>query len=102
MITHAAVCTVDEFRERLADVHARIVTACTKAGRESTSVRLLPVSKTVSEERLRVAYAAGCRVFGENKAQEAQRNDIEHLNGNLQMVATATHEIEARDRKSVV
>ncbi len=29
------------------------------------------------------------------KAQEAQRSDIEHLNGNLQMVATATHEIES-------
>ena len=29
------------------------------------------------------------------KAQEAQRAGIEHLNGNLQMVATATHEIEA-------
>jgi methyl-accepting chemotaxis protein len=29
------------------------------------------------------------------KAQESQRNDIEHLNGNLQMVATATHEIES-------
>jgi len=29
------------------------------------------------------------------KAQEVQRNDIEHLNGNLQMVATSTHEIEA-------
>jgi len=29
------------------------------------------------------------------KAQEAQRNDIEHLNGNLQIVATATHEIES-------
>jgi methyl-accepting chemotaxis protein len=29
------------------------------------------------------------------KAQEVQRNDIEHLNGNIQMVATATHEIEA-------
>jgi methyl-accepting chemotaxis protein len=29
------------------------------------------------------------------KAQEVQRTDIEHLNGNLQMVATATHEIEA-------
>jgi methyl-accepting chemotaxis protein len=28
-------------------------------------------------------------------AQETQRNDIEHLNGNLQMVATATHEIES-------
>jgi methyl-accepting chemotaxis protein len=28
-------------------------------------------------------------------AQAAQRDDIEHLNGNLQMVATATHQIEA-------
>jgi methyl-accepting chemotaxis protein len=28
-------------------------------------------------------------------AQEAQRADIEQLNGNLQMLATATHEIEA-------
>lgn len=28
-------------------------------------------------------------------AQEAQRTDIERLNGNLQMVATSTHEIEA-------
>lgn len=28
-------------------------------------------------------------------AQKAQRTDIEHLNGNLQMVATATHEIES-------
>ncbi|MGO8760321.1 MAG: methyl-accepting chemotaxis protein [Terracidiphilus sp.] len=29
------------------------------------------------------------------KAQEAQRNDIEHLNGNLQMVASATHQIQS-------
>jgi methyl-accepting chemotaxis protein len=29
------------------------------------------------------------------KAQGAQREDIEHLNGNLQIVATATHEIES-------
>lgn len=29
------------------------------------------------------------------RAQDAQRNDIEHLNGNIQMVATATHEIES-------
>jgi methyl-accepting chemotaxis protein len=28
-------------------------------------------------------------------AQETQRSDIEHLDGNLQMVATATHEIES-------
>jgi methyl-accepting chemotaxis protein len=29
------------------------------------------------------------------QAQEAQRTDVEHLNGNLQMVATATHELES-------
>ncbi len=29
------------------------------------------------------------------KAQETQRVDIEHLNGNLQMVATATHQLES-------
>jgi methyl-accepting chemotaxis protein len=29
------------------------------------------------------------------QAQEAQRNDIEHLNGNIQMVATATQQIQA-------
>ena len=29
------------------------------------------------------------------QAQQSQRSDIEHLDGNLQMVATATHEIEA-------
>jgi methyl-accepting chemotaxis protein len=28
-------------------------------------------------------------------AQEAQRSDVEHLNGNLQMVASATHELES-------
>jgi len=29
------------------------------------------------------------------QAQEGQRNDIEHLNGNIQMVATATQQIQA-------
>jgi len=63
--------TVEEFRQHLADVHARIAAACAKAGRDPASVRLLPVSKTVSEARLRNAYAAGCHVLGENKVQEA-------------------------------
>jgi uncharacterized pyridoxal phosphate-containing UPF0001 family protein len=36
-------------------------------------VRLLPVSKTKPEAVLRQAYAAGCRMLGENKPQEAHR-----------------------------
>lgn len=49
-------------------------------------------------------YVGACVVWGVSTqekmealraAQEAQRSDIEHLDGNLQMVATATHEIES-------
>jgi pyridoxal phosphate enzyme (YggS family) len=69
----SAADTTEALRTRLADVRARIATACAKAGRDAASVRLLPVSKTVREDRLRSAYAAGCGVFGENKVQEAHR-----------------------------
>lgn len=63
--------SVQAFRERLGAVQARIDAACRHAGRDPASVQLLPVSKTVPEARLRMAYAAGCRVLGENKVQEA-------------------------------
>lgn len=63
--------SVEDFRHNLAAVHARIAAACERTGRDPASVRLLPVSKTKPEASLRLAYAAGCRMFGENKAQEA-------------------------------
>lgn len=63
--------TVEDFRRNLAGVRARIDAACLRAGRDPASVRLLPVSKTKPEARLRLAHAAGCRVLGENKVQEA-------------------------------
>ncbi|GAA5235638.1 YggS family pyridoxal phosphate-dependent enzyme [Verticiella sediminum] len=53
-------------------VEARIASACTDAGRERSSVRLLPVTKTVAPARLRAAHALGYAWFGENKVQEAQ------------------------------
>jgi pyridoxal phosphate enzyme (YggS family) len=73
MTDYTTANTIEEFRARLADVHARIVAACKQVGRDPASVRLLPVSKTVSDERIRNAYAGGCRVLGENKVQEAHR-----------------------------
>lgn len=63
--------SVADFRQHLAAVEERIAAACRRAGRESSGVRLLPVSKTVPQERIRLAYAAGCRDLGENKVQEA-------------------------------
>lgn len=65
--------TVEDFRRNLAAVHERIARACERVGRDPAEVRLLPVSKTFDEAHLRLAYAAGCRLLGENKVQEAQR-----------------------------
>ncbi|MCW2811890.1 MAG: hypothetical protein JWP61_2348 [Friedmanniella sp.] len=55
----------------LADVQARIERACRDAGRDPAEVRLMVVSKTHPPELVAEAYAAGARLFGENKAQEA-------------------------------
>ncbi|WP_350316029.1 YggS family pyridoxal phosphate-dependent enzyme [Pectobacterium aroidearum] len=51
----------------------RIEAACRRVDRDPATVRLLPVSKTKPESRLRMAHMAGCRVLGENKVQEAYR-----------------------------
>lgn len=63
--------TFQEIQANIADIQARIEVACMRAGRAPSEVRLLPVSKTVDENRIRMAYQAGCRLLGENKVQEA-------------------------------
>ncbi len=52
-------------------VHSAIAQAAQLARRDAASIALLAVSKTVSDGRVREAYAAGQRVFGENYLQEA-------------------------------
>lgn len=74
---YATASTVEEFRHNLAAVRARIDAAAERSGRAASEVRLLPVSKTVPQERLRLAVAAGCTQLGENKVQEAQRKHSE-------------------------
>ena len=65
--------TVADFTANIAGVQAKIAAAAARAGRSADEVRLLPVSKTVSEERIRLAVEAGCHQLGENKVQEAKR-----------------------------
>ncbi|MBL8329164.1 MAG: YggS family pyridoxal phosphate-dependent enzyme, partial [Rubrivivax sp.] len=55
----------------LQQVRERIASACERAGRPPSSVRLLAVSKTFPAEAVRQAHAAGQRAFGENYVQEA-------------------------------
>src|SRR5690625_2276688 len=71
-VLYPTALTVEQFRHNLAQVRARIEAACRRVGRDPADVRLLPVSKTVEEDRLRLAYQAGCRECGESKVQEAQ------------------------------
>ena len=65
--------TVDDFRHNLAAVKDKIAAAARSVDRDPNEIQLLPVSKTVPEERIRLAHAAGMTRLGENKVQEADR-----------------------------
>lgn len=62
---------MQNLKESLTLVRERIATACVQAGRVSTDVRLLAVSKTFGADAVRAAAAAGQTCFGENYLQEA-------------------------------
>ncbi|MCP4202600.1 MAG: YggS family pyridoxal phosphate-dependent enzyme [bacterium] len=57
--------------ERLASVENRIVAACERAGRDPAEITLLGAAKRQTGDRIKAAYEAGLRNFGENIVQEA-------------------------------
>src|SRR5580704_16008179 len=87
----------------LAAVRERIAIAAGRAGRNARDIALMVVSKTQPPERIREAYVAGQRLFGENRVQEfAAKNhalrDLHaaewHMIGHLQTnKATKTAEL---------
>ena len=56
----------------LANVRAEMARACREAGRDPGDVTLIAVSKTFDAEAIEPVIAAGQRVFGENRVQEAK------------------------------
>lgn len=103
--------------ERLAAVRETIAQTAKKAGRGSGDIELIAISKTHDADAIRPLIAAGQRVFGENRVQEAQEkwpalkaenSGIElHLVGQLQSnkaeEAVALFDaIHAVDRPSLV
>jgi pyridoxal phosphate enzyme (YggS family) len=85
---------MSEGSDRLAEVKSHISAAARAASRDPAEVTLVAVSKTHGADRVRELLAAGQRVFGENRVQEAEEKypalkaefpDIElHLIGPLQ------------------
>ena len=59
-------------KDNIARVQERIAAACQRRGRRPEDVKLVAISKTVPPERIREAYEAGLRDFGENRVQEAK------------------------------
>lgn len=111
---YSTATTVDDFRNTIAEVNRRIAAAARRAGRDAADIELLPVSKTVPQERIRSAVAAGAHKLGENKVQEAFRkseemSDLEikwavigHLQSNkAKDVAKFATEFQALDRLKV-
>lgn len=56
--------------ENIAHIREQIESAANRAGRTASEVALMAVSKTLPPGRVLEAYAAGIRVFGENRVQE--------------------------------
>ena len=63
----------EEAVERLKRVNDEVAAAAKAANRNTDSVQLVAVSKTFDAEAIRPVIAAGQRIFGENRVQEAER-----------------------------
>jgi PLP dependent protein len=64
--------TAMSITENLARLHDQITQVCRRANRPESEVALMAVSKVHPVEMIREAYAAGQRLFGENRVQEFQ------------------------------
>jgi len=82
---------MSEIKENLLRVMERIEKAARKVGRDPNEIKLVAVSKTVEEARIKEAIGAGVSILGENYIQEAQKKIEEigrlvswHFIGHLQ------------------
>ncbi len=60
--------------ENKSALETAIAKAARKAGRAPEDIRLVAVSKNQSSEKIRCAVAAGQKIFGENRVQEAREH----------------------------
>jgi pyridoxal phosphate enzyme (YggS family) len=64
-------------RDNIVLIRKRIEAAALRANRNPEDVQLMAVSKTQPADRIREAYEAGQRLFGENRVQEFQTKHAE-------------------------
>lgn len=71
-IPEADTETAARIAGNLAEIRRQIAAAAGSAGRRAEDVTLVAVSKVQPDERIAAALAAGQRVYGENRVQEAE------------------------------
>ena len=62
--------TATDIADNLARVREEIARAAAQAGRDTSTIRLIAVTKTFPPETVQAAYECGQRDFGENRVQE--------------------------------
>jgi PLP dependent protein len=69
--------------ENIARIQEQIAAAANRAGRPQEGIALMAVTKTHPAEKIREAYEAGLRLFGENRVQEfaGKAADLANLAG---------------------
>ena len=85
---HSISANLERLRNQVAD-------ACARAGRPPSSVALMAVSKMHPAEAILEAFAAGHRLFGENRVQEAQAKVLTFASLREASETSATSELEA-------
>jgi pyridoxal phosphate enzyme (YggS family) len=106
---------MNNLKENLNNVRARVAFACEKAGRNPSKIAILAVSKKHPAERIQALHGFGQTAFGENYVQEAIKKmdqlgecDIEwHFIGPLQSnktgdVARRFQWVQSADRIKVL
>lgn len=81
-----------EILTNIQEIQRRINVACAKSNRDASQVKLLLATKTVSPERIKIAFKAGYTLIAENRVQELKEKydalkDVPHTNhfiGHLQ------------------
>ena len=66
-----------EISDAFETVKAQLAKAAARAGRQAEDVTLIAVSKQQQDDRIDASLAAGQRIFGENRVQEAARRWID-------------------------
>jgi pyridoxal phosphate enzyme (YggS family) len=81
---------MNQIQDNLKRVTEKIANAALKCGRNPADIQLVAVSKTISPEMINQGIAAGIKIIGENKVQEAKAkkasvNPVKwHMVGHLQ------------------